>query len=73
MALHGNWTAITTDERAMLAAALFACFGGSAGHPIVELLHHLADASALRRAWLWGLALRLGQRLSGGTAEALVG
>lgn len=73
VALHGNWTAITTDERAMLAAALFSCFGGSADHPIVELLHHLADTSALRRAWLWGLALRLGQRLSGGTAEALVG
>ena len=73
VALHGNWTAITTDERAMLAASLFACFGGSADHPIVELLHHLADAAALRRAWLWGLALRLGQRLSGGTAEALIG
>lgn len=73
VALHGHWTAITSDERTMLAAALFACFGGSAGHPIVELLHHLADAAALRRAWLWGLALRLGQRLSGGTAEALVG
>ena len=73
VALHGNWTAITTHERAMLAAALFACFGGSAGHPIVELLHHLADADALQRAWLWGLALRLGQRLSGGTAEALAG
>ncbi len=73
VALHGNWTAITTDERAMLAASLFACFGGSADHPIVELLHHLAEAAALRRAWLWGLALRLGQRLSGGTAEALIG
>ncbi|MFC3713697.1 exopolyphosphatase [Sphingoaurantiacus capsulatus] len=71
VALHGNWTAITTDERAMLAASLFACFGGSAQHPIVQLLHHLADAESLRRAWLWGLALRLGQRLSGGTAEAL--
>lgn len=73
VALHGNWTAITTNERAMLAAALFACFGGNAQHPIVELLHHLADAPALKRAWHWGLALRLGQRLSGGTAEALVG
>jgi exopolyphosphatase / guanosine-5'-triphosphate,3'-diphosphate pyrophosphatase len=73
VALHGNWTAITTDERAMLAAALFACFGGSADHPIMELLHDLASPESLRRAWVWGLALRLGQRLSGGTAEALVG
>ena len=73
VALHGNWTAITTSERAMLAASLFACFGGSVQHPIVALLHHLADAASLRRAWLWGLALRLGQRLSGGTAEALAG
>lgn len=73
VALHGNWTAITAQERAMLASALFACFGGSAEHPIVELLHHLADAAALRRAWVWGLALRLGQRLTGGTAAALAG
>lgn len=73
VALHGNWTAIDTGERAMLAAALFACFGGSAGHPIVTLLHHLTDALSLRRAWLWGLALRLGQRLTGGTAVALTG
>jgi exopolyphosphatase/guanosine-5'-triphosphate,3'-diphosphate pyrophosphatase len=71
VALHGNWTAILTHERAMLAAALFACFGGSFQHPIVELLHLLTDAPSLRRAWLWGLALRLGQRLSGGTAQAL--
>jgi exopolyphosphatase / guanosine-5'-triphosphate,3'-diphosphate pyrophosphatase len=73
VALHGNWTAIRANERAMLAAALFACFGGSAEHPIVELLHRLADAAAIRRAWLWGLALRLGQRLTGGTAVALAG
>lgn len=73
VALHGNWTAITVAERAMLAAALFACFGGSVSHPIMELLHYLAAPEALRRAWLWGLALRLGQRLSGGTAEALMG
>ncbi len=71
VALHGNWTAINTEERAMLAAALFACFGGSAGHPIAALLQHLADQATLRRAWLWGLALRLGQRLTGGTAVAL--
>jgi exopolyphosphatase/guanosine-5'-triphosphate,3'-diphosphate pyrophosphatase len=73
VALHGHWTAIDTSERAMLAAALFACFGGSASHPIFGLLHHLADATALRRSWLWGLALRLGQRLTGGTAAALTG
>jgi exopolyphosphatase/guanosine-5'-triphosphate,3'-diphosphate pyrophosphatase len=73
VALHGNWTAVTTRERAMLASALFACFGGAADHPIVELLQHLADPPSLRRAWLWGLALRLGQRLTGGTAAALVG
>jgi exopolyphosphatase/guanosine-5'-triphosphate,3'-diphosphate pyrophosphatase len=73
VALHGNWVAITAQERAMLGAALFACFGGDFGHPSAELLHRLADPASLARARLWGLALRLGQRLTGGTAEALAG
>lgn len=71
VALHGSWVAITARERAMLAAALFACFGGGPNDPIVAYLHVLADAASLARARDWGLALRLGQRLTGGTAQAL--
>ena len=71
VALHGNWVAISARERAMLGAALFACFGGDASDPSAALLPQLADPASLQRARMWGLALRLGQRLTGGTAEAL--
>ena len=72
IALHGNWVAITAAERAMLAAALFACFGGDSGDHAAALLARLAPPAALARARSWGLALRLGQRLTGGTAAPLV-
>ena len=72
IALHGNWVAVTAAERATLAAALYACFGGSFAAPEVQLLGVLASPAALARAKQWGLALRLGQRLTGGTAAALV-
>ncbi len=70
-ALHGNWVAIRAAERAQLATALYACFGGNFALPAVAVLHSLADAAALARARAWGLALRLGQRLTGGTAAPL--
>lgn len=70
VALHGNWVAITGRERALLAAALIACFGGTPGIG-TAVLSSLADAPSLATARHWGLALRLGQRLTGGTASAL--
>lgn len=71
LALHGNWVAITAAERASLAQALHFCFGGSNNAPVLALLAQLAPAPMLARARAWGLALRLGQRLTGGTAIAL--
>jgi exopolyphosphatase/guanosine-5'-triphosphate,3'-diphosphate pyrophosphatase len=71
VALHGNWVAVTAAERAMLAQALHACFGGSGSAPVLALLAQLASPAQLARARAWGLALRLGQRLTGGTATAL--
>ena len=71
MALHGNWVAVTAAERAALAQALHFCFGGSPGAPVLGLLARLAPPALLQRARAWGLALRLGQRLTGGTAAAL--
>ena len=71
VALHGNWVAVTAAERAMLAQALHACFGGSGSAPVLPLLARLATPAQLARARAWGLALRLGQRLTGGTATAL--
>lgn len=72
-ALHGSWVAITAAERAALAQALHFCFGGPGSAPIIDRLARLAPAELLARARAWGLALRLGQRLTGGTARALSG
>jgi exopolyphosphatase/guanosine-5'-triphosphate,3'-diphosphate pyrophosphatase len=69
MALHGNWTGATHRDRAMLAMALHATFGG--GDPPPSPVVTLATADELRMARSWGLAIRLAQRLSGGTAQAL--
>ena len=71
VALHGNWVAINAAERGALAAALHFCFGGSNDAPVLALLEQLASSTMLARARTWGLALRLGQRLTGGTASAL--
>ncbi|WP_174278842.1 Ppx/GppA phosphatase family protein, partial [Sphingomonas bacterium] len=68
VALHGDWVAIDAAGRACLAQALFAALGG-AGSP--EPLPRLASAVALAVAIRWGLAIRLGQRLSAGLAGPL--
>jgi exopolyphosphatase/guanosine-5'-triphosphate,3'-diphosphate pyrophosphatase len=70
-ALHGNWVAVTAAERAALAQALHFCFGGGADAPVLALLARLAPPKLLDKARAWGLALRLGQRLTGGTAATL--
>ena len=69
IALHGNWVAIDAAGRAMLAQALFTSLGGDTGAPAP--LPVLATTAALTRATAWGLAMRLGQRLSGGLAGPL--
>jgi len=69
VALHGNWVGVDARGRAMIAQALWTSLGGSASSPIP--LPILADTEALRRAAAWGLAIRLGQRLSGGLAGPL--
>lgn len=71
LALHGNWVAINGAERASLAQALHFCFGGSNSAPVLDHLARLAPQPLLARARAWGLALRLGQRLTGGTSTAL--
>ena len=69
IALHGNWVAIDARGRAVVAQALFTSLGG--GTTIPAPLDTLASASDLKRAVSWGLAMRLGQRLSGGLAGPL--
>jgi exopolyphosphatase/guanosine-5'-triphosphate,3'-diphosphate pyrophosphatase len=69
MALHGNWVAVNPAGRVIMAQALSANFGRD------ELpdrrLDQLCKEEHLRRAHCWGLAMRLGQRLSGGVASVL--
>lgn len=67
--LHGNWVGVDAMGRALIAQALYASLGGKMNSP--EPLGRLAGPEALRRAKLWGLAMRLGQRLSGGVAAPL--
>jgi exopolyphosphatase/guanosine-5'-triphosphate,3'-diphosphate pyrophosphatase len=71
VALHGNWVGITAEERAVLAQALHANFGG--GVTLAPGLDALASEDLLRRATQWGLAIRLCQRLSGGAEAPLDG
>ena len=70
MALHGNWVGIDPAGRVMLAQALYCSFGGGRDLPDGKL-SALCTEDALTRASRWGLAMRLGQRLSGGAAAGL--
>ena len=69
MALHGNWVAVTPAQRVIMAQALTANFGRDR-LPDVRLIDLCKDEQ-LRRAHCWGLAMRLGQRLSGGVGSVL--
>ena len=69
LALHGAWTGASHRDRAVLATALHATFGGGDGTP--EPVSRLISAQDIRMAKSWGMAIRLAQRLSGGTSEAL--
>ena len=70
MALHGNWVGIDVCGRVMVAQALFSNFGGGREFPDKRVAA-LCDREALACASRWGLAMRLGQRLSGGLASSL--
>ena len=67
-ALHGNWVGIDARGRAMMAQALYTSFGAD-GEP--EIIAQLATPEDRAKALQWGLAMRLGQRLSGGVAAPL--
>ncbi len=69
VALHGNWVGINARGRAMVGQALSASFGG--GLIATPVVTQLASPEELARASIWGLAMRLGQRLSGGVAGPL--
>jgi exopolyphosphatase/guanosine-5'-triphosphate,3'-diphosphate pyrophosphatase len=70
MALHGNWVGVDACQRVMIAQALFSNFGGGRSFPDAAVAA-LCPKEDLERAALWGLAMRLGQRLGGGLAGPL--
>ena len=68
MALHGNWVGIDSHGRAVLGRALCTVFGGDGfSGRIADLLRPGEN----ERAGAWGRAIRLAQRLSGGTETLL--
>lgn len=68
-ALHGNWFGVDAAGRVLIAQALSSTFGTS-DLPDPEL-DSLCSREDLTRAHLWGLAIRLGQRLSAGVDTIL--
>jgi exopolyphosphatase / guanosine-5'-triphosphate,3'-diphosphate pyrophosphatase len=69
LALDGAWPGATTEDRAILAAALIAVHESKSGP--FPLLERLAPPGKLQASLCWGLAIRLTQRLDGGTGTAL--
>jgi exopolyphosphatase/guanosine-5'-triphosphate,3'-diphosphate pyrophosphatase len=69
MAIHGNWVGIDAHGRAVLGRALCSAFGGDGGFN--AKLDALLRPGEIERVSAWGRALRLAQRISGGT-EALL-
>ena len=69
MALHGDWTAVDAAGRVVMAQALTSNFGRDK-LPDARVTQ-LCGADDLKHAHIWGLAMRLGQRLSGGVASVL--
>ncbi len=69
MAIHGNWVGIDAHGRAVLGRALCSAFGGDGGFSAG--LAALLKPGEEGRVVAWGKALRLAQRLSGGTETLL--
>ena len=69
MGVHGNWVGIDADGRAILGRALCSTFGGDGVYN--DNVGALIEARVLDHADRWGRAIRLAQRLSGGTASLL--
>ncbi len=64
MALHGDWHGIDMEGRIVIGQALYSCFGG--GTSLFEGAPAGVLTTKINRAIRWGLAMRLGQRMSGG-------
>lgn len=64
LALHGQWLGVDGDDRLILAQTLYTCVGGQGR---ITAPTDAALMARMQRAVQWGLAIRLAQRLSGGS------
>lgn len=70
--LYGRFGGLDHRGCALIGLSLYTCYGGSLnGNDLVNDAQSILGKEDLNRARLIGLALRLGQRLSGGTSSAL--
>jgi exopolyphosphatase / guanosine-5'-triphosphate,3'-diphosphate pyrophosphatase len=71
--LYGNWVGVDARGRMMVGLALYVCYGGDTSGPVGVLARRLLSQTDIFKAEACGLALRLGQRLTGGTGAPLRG
>lgn len=69
--LYGWFVGVDARARAMMGIALFTCYGGSLSHDLAKLAFSVLEKQDQKQAIAIGQALRLAQRLSGGTASPL--
>lgn len=69
MGVHGNWVGIDAEGRTIIGRTLWSAFGGDG--PFNPGLAQLVEQRVLDHAGQWGAAIRLAQRLSGGTERLL--
>lgn len=70
--LHGNFVGITHTERAYIAVALNQAYGAPIDAPHIAHILTLLKINDIIEARMMGAALRLAQRLSGGTVSGLM-
>lgn len=70
--LHGNFVGISHSERAFIAVALNQAYGAPVDVPHISQILTLLQVRDITEARMMGAALRLAQRLSGGTVAALM-
>lgn len=73
MSLFGNFVAIDPKGRTMIGLALFHAYGGDDDSRLENIADKLLNPYEQDLAEAWGLAIRLGQRLTGGAAAGLDG
>lgn len=70
-AFEGHFVGVSHSERAQTALALYLCYGGPQKSSEVRRAMSLLGKDEIDHSRLIGLGLRLGQRLTGGTAQPL--